>query len=67
MSDLVEIFYRTLEENTEYSFLDCDNDPMPAGYYYWFCFPGCLPESEPIGPYDSEEEAYDAALDTESY
>lgn len=22
-----------------------------TGYYYWTCFPGCLPESEPIGPF----------------
>jgi hypothetical protein len=32
-----------------------------AGYYYWFCFPGCLPESEPSGPYASEQEAIAAA------
>ena len=25
------------------------------GWYYWFCFPGCLPDGEPIGPYETEE------------
>ena len=27
------------------------------GWYYWYCFPGCLPESDPIGPFLTEEEA----------
>lgn len=31
-----------------------ENDP---GYYYWFCFPGCCPDSEAVGPYRTEEEA----------
>lgn len=25
------------------------------GWYYWFCFPGCMPDSEPVGPYETEE------------
>lgn len=28
-----------------------------SGWYYWHCFPGCLPDSEPVGPFDSAEEA----------
>lgn len=31
--------------------------PCRAGWYYWHCFPGCLPDSEPIGPFDTEGEA----------
>ena len=27
------------------------------GWYYWFCFPGCLPDSDPVGPFESEAEA----------
>lgn len=27
------------------------------GWFYWFCFPGCLPDSEPMGPYATEAEA----------
>lgn len=27
------------------------------GWYYWFCLPGCLPDSEPIGPFATEAEA----------
>jgi len=27
------------------------------GWYYWSCFPGCLPDSEATGPFNSEKEA----------
>ncbi len=27
------------------------------GWYYWFCFPGCLPDSDPIGPFSRERDA----------
>ena|SRR3990172_9134406 len=32
-----------------------------SGWYYWCCFPGCLPDSEPFGPYETEAEATAAA------
>jgi hypothetical protein len=32
---------------------DCDG----PGWYYWFCFPGCLPDSDPFGPYDTQAAA----------
>ena len=28
-----------------------------SGWYYWFCFPGCMPDSEAIGPFATEQEA----------
>lgn len=28
-----------------------------TGFYYWYCFPSCLPDSEPIGPFETEEQA----------
>jgi hypothetical protein len=34
-----------------------------AGWFYWCCSPGCLPESEASGPYDSYGEALTAAVD----
>lgn len=40
---------------------DDDDEPMDAGYYYWHCFPGCLPDSDPIGPFDTEEAAIEDA------
>jgi hypothetical protein len=35
----------------------CEEDLSPDGWYYWFCFPGCLPDSDPEGPFDTKEEA----------
>ena len=33
------------------------------GWYWWSCFPGCLPDSEPMGPFDTETEALADAQD----
>ena len=41
--------------------LDSDGDCLGTGWYYWYCFPGCLPDSEPFGPFKSEEEAIEGA------
>jgi hypothetical protein len=49
----VEVFYVTAAECIEFG--------SGAGWYYWFCFPGCLPDSDPIGPYESEAGAVAAA------
>ena len=27
------------------------------GWYWWACFPGCLPDGPPIGPFDTEDDA----------
>ena len=34
----------------------CEDCPEP-GWYWWACFPGCLPDSDPIGPFATEAEA----------
>lgn len=31
------------------------------GWYWWARFPGCLPDGDPSGPFDSEEEALNDA------
>ena len=31
------------------------------GWYYQFGFPGCMPDSDPIGPFASYSEALDSA------
>jgi hypothetical protein len=36
---------------------DNDGEWMPRGWYWWTCFPGCLPDSEPCGPHATEAEA----------
>ena len=54
----VEVFYcdrATKAENTEMY--------PRVGWYYWQCFPGCLPEGDAMGPHPSAlralREAYD--------
>ena len=34
-----------------------------AGWYWWSCFPGCLPNGDPSGPYATEQAAIDDAQD----
>lgn len=35
----------------------------PVGWYWWACFPGCLPDGEANGPFASSIEAYYDAID----
>lgn len=32
-------------------------DSHEPGWYWQACFPGCLPDGEPCGPFQTEEEA----------
>lgn len=34
---------------------------ITGGWYYWYCFPGCMPDSDPIGPFESYKAAKAAA------
>ena len=34
-----------------------------AGYYWWTCAPGCLPDSEAVGPFETREEAEEDAVE----
>ena len=40
---------------------DDDGEPLPAGHYWWPCFPGCLPDGDPIGPFASQAAACEDA------
>lgn len=54
----VEVFYHRA--------IDCGDGPFDEGgpgWYYWYCFPGCMPDSDPIGPFASAAEAESAAQD----
>jgi hypothetical protein len=60
----IETFYRSAGAAAVIENL---NDPLGqwtteecehlAGWYWQSCFPGCLPDGEPNGPFDSEDEA----------
>ena len=49
-----EVFYSAwpglTTEGDEYA-------PAGKGYYWQACFPGCLPDGEPIGPFETEQAA----------
>lgn len=38
-----------------------DRITYQPGWYWWACFPGCLPDGEPMGPFESEQAAIEAA------
>lgn len=57
----VEVFYRTEAENAADGWKDGDGETMKAGWYWWSCFPGCMPDSDPFGPYKTEKEALNSA------
>lgn len=62
----VEVFYADygdLWENEDELFQNGYEEPNEPGYYYWFCLPGCMPDSDPIGPFETEE---DAVIDSQS-
>jgi hypothetical protein len=66
-------FYSNPEREVDpYALPDCEVFHLPdpfrdgeqlygVGWYYWYCFPGCLPDSDPVGPFDTESEAISAA------
>ena len=59
-----EVFHWSRREAYEY-FRQDDPDAQifdyDAGWYWWSCFPGCLPDGEANGPFDSEELAIEDA------
>lgn len=51
-----------LDEDQKEIYEDIKEAPKAlAGWYWWACFPGCLPDSEPFGPFSTEKEAVEDA------
>lgn len=46
-------------------FVPLGQHPDGSGWYWRACFPGCLPDGEPSGPFATEEEALADAGATE--
>jgi hypothetical protein len=38
-----------------------EEESISGGWFYWYCFPGCMPDSEPYGPFETEAAAIAAA------
>ena len=41
---------------------DADGNPVEPGWYWWACMPGCLPDGEATGPFETSALAYHDAL-----
>jgi hypothetical protein len=50
----IEVFYADSSDDWE---IDGEREPMQPGWYWWSCFPGCLPDGDPCGPFATEAEA----------
>ena len=55
----VEVFHVDYMENVEC--LSEEAQKLPGsetiGWYWWPCFPGCSPDGDALGPFDTEAEA----------
>jgi hypothetical protein len=40
---------------------DFGDGPVPSGWYWWACSPGCLPDGEPTGPFAYSQQAHQDA------
>lgn len=58
-----EVFYMSESDVESADWADADGDRLEPGYYWWACFPGCMPESEPNGPFPTEAAAIADAQD----
>ena len=52
-----EVFYAQKGEIWDAYVYDSSSSPNPPGWYYQACFPGCLPDGDPVGPFATAEEA----------
>mgnify|MGYP003423174032 CR=1 FL=1 len=59
----IEVWYHDCTGSSETCELSCScgcdvgEFECSPGWYWWSCFPGCLPDSDPCGPFETEAEA----------
>lgn len=56
-----EVFHLSAADIKSGDMRDDDGDRYKPGWYFWFCFPGCIPDGAPLGPYDTQDEAIASA------
>lgn len=54
--------YGSFEVFYDVPMLTLTGKEVNPGWYWWPCFPGCVPDGEAIGPFDSEAAALADAL-----
>lgn len=60
----VEVF--RVPEDVPFSAMGEDDYEVEPGWYWWSCFPGCLPDGDPMGPFATESEALADAREGQS-
>jgi hypothetical protein len=56
-----QFYFQKSRENDPHALPDGETFCRRGRWYFWACFPGCLPDGDPEGPFDTEEEAIEAA------
>ena len=51
-----EVFWHDESPSIEDTFDDFHE--QPSGWYWWACFPGCMPDGEPNGPFAYSSQAH---------
>ena len=52
------IGYGSLETfHTDLAGVSLDGETVEPGWYWWPCFPGCLPDGDAVGPFQTERDA----------
>lgn len=59
----VEVFYHDGDDTVEFEDGSESHFGMTTGWYWWSCFPGCLPDGDPNGPFESAEDAVEDAYE----
>jgi hypothetical protein len=57
--------YPCFDHSGSFEVFHSQKDFNKPGYYWWACFPGCLPDGDACGPFKTAEAAYLDALGDE--
>jgi hypothetical protein len=53
----IEVFHMDKTDIAEEQWINDDGELHEPGWYWWSCFPGCLPDGDPCGPFETEAAA----------
>lgn len=56
-----EVFYDDARDDKGFYQTDEEGAAIAEGFYWWACWPGCLPDGDPIGPFETEQQAVNDA------
>lgn len=53
----VEVYFLSASAILLDGLTDEDGDQLEEGWYWQACFPGCMPDGDPRGPFATQEDA----------